>query len=302
MTDSTSRSSIKLPGYTPQEGEDMSPNVNRIGPGFFATMGMPLVSGREFTAGDAMDAPKVAVINETMARKHFAGRNPIGERFAFSRNEAIQMEIVGVVKDAKYANLRDDVPRFVYIPFAQGDALGQATFYVRSAGEAGALAQSARELVRQTDAALPVFDLKTMRTQVEESLFVERAVAVLSACFGVLATMLAAVGLYGVMAYTVGQRTREFGIRVALGAERRRILFLVLREVALLAAIGIALGLPSAWGLGRLLQSQLYGLTPNDPATLGAAVLVIAAAAALAGFIPARRATRVEPMVALRYE
>jgi predicted permease len=280
----------------------MSPNVNRIGPGFLATLGMPLVSGREFTAADAMGAPKVAVINETMAKKHYAGRNPIGERFGFARADAIDVEIVGVVKDAKYANLRDETPRFVYVPFAQGEGLGQATFYVRTAGEASALAQPARDLVRQMDAALPLVDLKTMRAQVEESLFVERAVAVLSACFGVLATLLAAVGLYGVMAYTVGQRTREFGIRVALGAERRRILWLVLREVAVLAAIGIALGLPSAWGLGRLLQSQLYGLTPNDPGTLGAAVLVITAAAALAGFFPARRATRVEPMVALRYE
>jgi predicted permease len=280
----------------------MSPNVNRIGPGFLSVMGMPLVSGREFTAADGDGAPKVAVINETMARKHFAGRNPIGERFGFARDNVIDIEIVGVVKDARYANLRDEAPRFVYVPFAQGKELGQATFYVRAQGDAAALAQSARDLVRQTDAALPVFDLKTMRAQVEESLFVERAVAMLSASFGVLATLLAAVGLYGVMAYTVGQRTREFGIRVALGAERRRILWLVLREVAVLAAIGIALGLPSAWGLGRLLQSQLYGLTPNDPATLGAAVLVIVAAAAFAGFIPARRATRVEPMVALRYE
>ena len=302
MTDSTNRSTIKLPGYTPQEGEDMSPNVSLVGPGFFSTLGMPLVSGREFTAADAAGAPKVAVINESMAKKHFPGRNPIGERFGFNRRDVIDIEIVGVVKDARFANLRDEVPRFVYVPFAQGDELGQATFYVRAQGNATALAQAARDLVRQTDPALPIFDLKTMRAQVEESLFVERAVAVLSAGFGVLATLLAAVGLYGVMAYTVGQRTREFGIRVALGAERKRILWLVLREVAVLAGIGIALGLPSAWGLGRMLQSQLYGLTANDPATLGAAVLVIASAAALAGYFPARRATRVEPMVALRYE
>jgi predicted permease len=302
MTDNTNRSTVVLPGYTPQEGEDMSPNVNRIGPGFLSTLGMPLVNGREFTAADGDSAPKVAVINETMARKHFPGRNPIGERFGWGRDKVIDIEIVGIVKDAKYANLRDEVPRFVYVPFAQSKELGHSTFYVRTQGDAATLGQAARDLVRQTDAALPVFDLKTMRAQVEESLFVERAVAMLSASFGVLATLLAAVGLYGVMAYTVGQRTREFGIRVALGAERRRILWLVLREVAVLAAIGVALGLPSAWGLGRLLQSQLYGLTPNDPVTLGTAVLVIGAAAALAGFIPARRATRVEPMIALRYE
>jgi predicted permease len=303
MADSVNRSTIKLPGYTPQEGEDMSPNVNKLGPGYFATMGMPLLSGREFTAADGASAPRVAVINETMARKHFAGKNPIGERFGFSRNnDPLAIEIVGVVKDAKYSSLRDEIPRFVYVPFAQGEQLGDATFYLRASGDAIALADVARGVVRQMDANLPVFSVKTMRAQVEESLFTERAVATLSAGFGILATLLAAVGLYGVMAYTVSQRTREFGIRVALGAERRRILWLVLREVAILAAIGIAVGLPGAWGLARLVQSELYGLSPADPLTLAGSVLLLASAAALAGFVPARRATRVEPMVALRYE
>jgi predicted permease len=293
---------IKLPGYTPQEGENMNPNINRVGPGFFSALGMPLVAGREFTDRDAAGAPPVAVINETMARKHFPGRMPIGERFFFAGEETGPIEIVGVVKDGKDVTLREETKRFVYTPYAQGDELGYATFYVRAAGDAGALADSARAAVRQIDSNLPLFNVKTMRTQVDESLFTERAVALLSACFGILATLLAAVGLYGVMAYTVGQRTREFGIRVALGAERGRILWLVLREVAVLAAIGIALGLPSAMGLARLAQSQLYGLSPADPATLAGAVLVLACAAACAGLIPARRATRVEPMVALRYE
>jgi predicted permease len=295
-------STIKIPGYTPQEGENMNPNVNRVGPGFFSTLGMPLVAGREFTERDSAEAPKVAVINETMARKHFPGRIPLGERFFFAGEEQDPVEIVGVVKDAKDVTLRDESARYVYTPYAQGFELGYATFFVKTGADAPSAAEATRAAVRQIDPALPVFALKTLRVQVEESLFAERAVALLSACFGVLATLLAAVGLYGVMAYTVGQRTREFGIRVALGAERQRILWLVLREVALLGALGIALGLPAAWGLARVVQSQLYGLSPSDPVTLATSVVVIAAAALFAGFVPARRATRVEPMVALRYE
>ena len=302
VTGSSWSATIKIPGHTRVEGEDMNPNVNRVGPAFFSSLGVPLVAGREFTERDAANSPRVAVINATMARTHFPGRSPIGEHFAFAGDEDKLIEIVGVVKDAKDVGLRDQPLRFVYVPYAQGDELGYATFFLRTAGDPSTLAAAARAAMREIDPDLPVFNLKTLRVQVEESLFAERAVALLSACFGVLATLLATIGLYGVTAYTVGQRTREFGIRQALGAERRRILWLVLREVAVLGAVGIALGLPASWGLARLVRSQLYGLSPSDPATLAGSVAVIVLAAALAGILPARRATRVDPMTALRYE
>ncbi|HEV8253237.1 MAG TPA: ABC transporter permease, partial [Vicinamibacteria bacterium] len=302
MTGNESRSTMKIEGYTPQQGEDMNSNTNEVGPGYFSTMGMPLVAGREFDERDGPGAAKVAILNEVMARRFFKDANPVGRRIGFSRDGVTDIAVVGVVKEGKFSSLREEPLRFVYVPYAQRGHLSDVTFYLRTAGEASALAEPARRLVRELDPTLPVFALKTMRAQVDESLFVERTVAVLSAAFGLLATALAAIGLYGVMSYTVARRTREIGIRVALGADRRAILALVLREVALMAALGIAVGLPFAWALGRLVRSQLYGLSPSDPLTVGAASLLLASVAILSGYLPARRATRVDPLAALRYE
>jgi ABC-type antimicrobial peptide transport system permease subunit len=209
---------------------------------------------------------------------------------------------VGVVRDGKAATLREPPRRFVYTPFAQSGDLGGVTFYVRTDADLEVVGPRLRKLVAGVDPRLPVTDIKTMGAQIRESLFVERLIAGLSAAFGLLATLLAALGLYGVMSHTVVQRTREIGIRIALGAARRAVFGLVLREVAMLAGLGIVLGLPSGYGLGRLVESQLFGLSGRDPLSFGAATVTLALAALLAGYVPAARAMRVDPVVALRYE
>jgi len=196
--------------------------------------------------------------------------------------------------------LRDAAPRFVYLPYRQDDSLTQLTFYARVAAEPGSIAPAIRQTMNRLDPNLPIFEMKTMAAQLDESLFVERMVAVLSVAFGALATVLAAIGLYGVMSYAVARRTREIGIRMALGAARGRVLWLVLREVALLSGAGIFGGLTASLWLTRQVQSQLFGLSPHDPATLAGAVGLLAFIALAAGYLPARRATTIDPMVALR--
>jgi predicted permease len=266
-------------------------------------MGIPLVSGREFTERDVIGAPKVAIINETMAKYFYGSSNPIGRRFGFGRGKPTDIEIVGIAKDVRSVELRDQPPRYVYIPYAQDDSVTQLTYYVRAArDDGGAIAAGIRQSVRRLDPNLPIFNMKTMAVQIDESLFVERMVAVLSVAFGALATLLAAIGLYGVMSYAVTRRTREIGIRMALGAERGRVLWLVLREVAAMALAGIAGGLAAALWVTRQVQSQLYGLSPNDPLTLGIAMGLLATVAIASGYIPARRATTIDPMIALKQQ
>ena len=303
MTHSDTSHTVKVEGYQAKEDEDMNPNFNGVGPGFFTTLGIPLLAGRDFTDTDLADAPKVVVVNEEFAHYFFGQESPLGRRFAYGRRNAkFDVTIVGLVRDSKASSMREKKVRFVYVPYAQREAVGQMTFYLRSSVDPAALEGRVRAVVAQADAGLPVTDMKTMRAQIRESLFFERMVASLSAAFGLLATLLAAVGLYGVMSYAVALRTREIGIRVALGAERRTVLLMVLREVAVLALVGIAFGLPSGYGLGRLVESQLYGITARDPLTFGVATATLLLAALLAGYVPAARATRVDPLVALRYE
>ena len=250
LTDNEWRSSVTVEGFQAKEGADMNPDINSVGPQYFATMRQPLVAGREFTDRDVEGAPKVAIVNEAMARYFFGRDNPLGRHVGFRRNGA-DLEIVGVVNDFKNANLREEPKRFLFLPFAQTDELNEMTFYVRARGDAAAATAAVRAAVQQVDSHLPVYGMKTMATQVDESLFIERMVAGLSVAFGALATLLAAIGLYGVMSYSVARRTREIGIRMALGAERTAVLWLVLREVALLVALGVAIGVPTAIGLSR---------------------------------------------------
>jgi predicted permease len=302
MTNSDASSTVIVEGYQPKEDENMNPNFNAVGPEFFTTLGIPLVRGRDFGPGDAQGAPKVAVVSQSFARYFFGDEDPLGRRFGRRKDNKHDTEIVGVAKDGKAASLREETKRFYYVPFAQREETANMTFYVRSGGDADALMGRVPAIVRGVDPTLPVTQLRSMRAQISQSLFAERLVAALSATFGLLATVLAALGLYGVMAYAVSLRTREIGIRMALGARRASVLGLVLRDVAILVGIGVALGLPGGYGLARVVQSQLFGLQALDPATFALATGTLLVTAFVAGYVPARRATRVDPMVALRYE
>jgi predicted permease len=301
LTGDSTIDTVVVEGYKNKEGEDMNPNANWVGPGYFSTMGIPLIAGREFTEKDVLGAPKVGIINQKMAHYFFGNENPIGRHFGFSDKPDI--EIVGVVQDTQTnRTLRDEIPRYDYVPYMQDESATEITFYVRTIQPPELTGNALRRVVQQMDSNLPVYDMKTMQTQVDQSLFTERLIAMLSAFFGLLATLLAAIGLYGVMAYTVARRTREIGIRMALGADRSKVVWLVMHDVALMAAIGIGIGLPGGVALGRLVRAQLFGMSPADPATLAAATTILAAVALLAGYIPARRATSVDPTTALRYE
>ncbi len=300
LTGNEWRSTVKVEGYEAKETEDMNPSVNAVSPGYFSALGTALARGREFSEQDVMGAPPVAIVNETFARYFFQNQNPIGRRFMWGR-ETAWVEIVGVVKNAKSTDLREEEKRFVYIPYMQQEELDALAFYIRtSSDDPAGFTNMVRERVKGLDANMPIYDVKTVETQITESLVNERMIAGLSAAFGLLATVLAAVGLYGVMAYTVARRTREIGIRMALGAARRDVIGLVLREVATLAGLGIVLGLPTAYYLTRLAQSQLFGVSPTDPVTMAAVVIGLVVVVVIAGFVPAHRASRVDPMRALR--
>jgi predicted permease len=303
MTDRQSRQTVRVQGYEPADGEDMTPAINLVGPGYFETLGVPLVMGRAFAPGDDERAPLVAVVNQSMANHFWPGQNPIGRRFAAnSRQPEGAVEVIGVVRDAKFANLRGDVPRFFYIPILQAEVIDTMTFYVRTRAGVGDPFGAVRQTVQRLDPCLPVLDMKSMEQQVNDTLFIERLVALLAVFFGVLAAALAAIGLYGVMSYTVARRTREIGLRMALGAARASVLWMVLREVVTLTAAGIVVGLPAALAISRLIESQLFGLSSTDPLTLIVAATALTIVALLAGYLPARRATRIDPMLALRAE
>jgi predicted permease len=310
LTNSNSQRTIEVQGYAAAERENMNAWANKVAPDYFRTMRLPLVAGREFTDRDAAGAPLVAIVNEAFARRFFGNENPIGRRFGWSAIEDPgAIEIVGVVRDAFYSSVRqgargpDDTPIFAYAPFAQGQRLGQVTVYVRTTPAAmTGLPDQLRRTLAQADPSLPAFNMQAVDTTVQASLFSERMLALLSAAFGLVATLLAAIGLYGVMAYTVSRRTREIGIRIALGAERHSVLWLVLREVAVITAAGIGLGIPAAVALGGLIRSQLFGVSATDPVMITLASAVLALVAFGAGWLPARRAAKVQPVRALRSE
>jgi predicted permease len=297
------RMTIRVEGYRPREDEGMSPVLNFVGPRFFSSMGIPLIAGREFTLRDGPNSPKVVIINEKMARYFFADKNPIGQHIGPAGvQDPIDIEIVGVVKDSKTVTVRDDLAESMYFPYQQDEGIGMMTFYLRTAQLPQEMADSLRRVVRELDSSLPVFALKSFQLQISESLSIDRLIALLSAAFGLLAILLVAIGLYGVTAYTVVRRTREIGIRLALGATGRDVLRLVMREVVLMTGVGIALGLSVALALGQLARSWLFGLTPYDPLALTIATGLLISVTLLSGLLPARRASKVDPMVALRYE
>jgi predicted permease len=276
---------------------------NQVGPDYFRTLGIPLLSGREFSASDAGDPVRVAIINEAFAlRFELDPRDAIGRRMAFGRDQSeLPMEIVGVVRDASYANVKEVAPAMFFTPWRQHDARG-LTFYVRTAQDPGSTLALVPGLIRRIDAELPVQNLTTLDRQLRDNIFLDRLIGGLTGAFAALATLLAAVGLFGVMAYTVAQRTREIGVRMALGADAGRIRRLVLRQVAWMLAVGGALGLVIALALGRAASSLLFGIEGHDAAAVVAGATLLVLVALTAGYLPARRATAVNPMIALREE
>jgi predicted permease len=293
--------SIQVPGYQAREGES-APNVSTVNAGYFSALGLPLVAGREFRLSDDMSAPRVAVVNQTFTKVYFGDANPIGRQFYFSSDDKVPIEIVGVVKDSKYADVREEKQRFAFCPYAQqyNTNIGGMTYYVRTAQDPASIGPALRQAVREADASLPVFSMKTMERQIDEDMFSDRIVSMLSGFFGVLATALAGIGLYGLMSYTVTRRTREIGIRIALGAGRGEVLGLVLREIAILTGIGIAIAAPLSFPLVGLAKSMLFGVAPDNMWVLVSAAAVLALTALASGAVPALRAVRVDPLSALR--
>ncbi|HUI40451.1 MAG TPA: ABC transporter permease [Terriglobia bacterium] len=308
-------SSMTVEGYNPaRPGDHAEPYMNQIGSNYFATLGVPIVEGRDFTPNDSREVkhgpepdnwtPTTVIINQEFARRYFPGQDPIGRHLGFGTDPGTptEMTIVGVVKDIKYTSLRDDIPPQAFVPYYGSHDLGGMTVYLRTSFEPSQLMPLVRAKVRQLDPAVPVNEMRTTEAQISNSLSTERMIASLSTVFGLLATLLATIGLYGVMAYTVAQRRREIGIRIALGADRRSVVWMVMRDVLLLVAIGVAAGVPASLALMRAAQSQLFGITAHDPSTMAFATVCLALVACAAGYLPARRASRVDPMIALRYE
>jgi predicted permease len=273
-------------------------------PAYFATMKIPILLGRDFTIKDAEGAPKVGIINQRFAQLYFKNQNPLGRHLGMGIDPGVKtdIEIVGVAADTKYESMTDKIPYELYIPYTQTDFVNGMTVYLRSHADPVNTFNTLRKVVREVDASVPMYDLRTLDDQIEISLFTERLLATLSTVFGGLATLLAAVGLYGVMAFMVARRTREIGIRMALGAGKGSVVWMVMREVLRLAAIGVVLGVGAAWAATRLIQAQLFGIAATDLLTMSLATISIVLVAALAGYMPARRATAIDPVRALHWE
>ncbi len=293
---------VSVQGFTRGPDTDAGSRYNEIGPNYFRTIGATLLAGREFTDTDSRNAPRVAIVNEAFARKFGLGGDVVGKFMGFGRTDTLNIEIVGLVKDIKYSQVKDPAPPVFYTPIVQDTTLGGATFYARAADNPAGLFASTRAMMQRIDPTLPVTEMWTMPEQVRQNVFVDRMIGTLSTMFAILATLLAAVGLYGVLAYSVAQRTREIGVRMALGADRGAVRAMVLRQVGLMAAIGVPVGVAGALALARGAQSLLFGTQGHDPVVMAAAVVTLVAVAMVAGFVPALRASRVDPMQALRYE
>jgi len=295
--------SIDVAGFSPGSDRDKEIRLNQISPGYFQTFGVPIAQGRSFTDADNETAPKVALFNEAAARFYFGDRSPLGAQIRFPQGgkPSPPYEIVGVVKDARNRNLREADTRTIYIPVTQArDRLGRLTLAVRAEGKPTELTGAISNELRAIGPDIFLTNIVTLNEQVNQSLLQERLVATLSLFFGLLALLLACLGLYGVMSYDVARRTREIGIRMALGASARRVVRLVLRETLLWVALGLALGLGAALATTRWVESLLFGLKPHDPLTIGMAAIVLLTVAGVAGYLPARRAARVDPLLALR--
>ncbi len=296
-------SSVSVEGFQKGPDTDAGARYNEVSPGYFRTLGIPLMSGREFTPADAGDAPKVAIVNEAFTKKFGLGRNAVGKRMSNGQSDTkLDTEIIGVVQDAKYSEVKQKVPPLFFRPYRQNKDVGSLAFYIRTASDTDRTLRAVPEVMARLDPNLPLEQLKTLPQQARENVFLDRMISTLSASFALLATMLAAVGLYGVLAYTVAQRTREIGLRMALGASARDVRTMVLRQVALMVLVGGVIGIAAAIAIGISAESLLFELKGYDPSVIGISAVVLTVVALGAGFIPAERASRIDPMRALRYE
>lgn len=296
---------VAVEGFERTPDTDANSRLSRVSPGYFATLGIPLLAGREFTRADGPSAPQVAIVNETFVKKFNLGRNPVGKRMGHASpdgKETLDIEIVGLVRDSKYNQVKADPQPVYFTPFLQDTTVGMLYFYLRTARDPEAVLRAVPATVARLDPTLPVEELKTLPEQVRENVFLDRLIGMLSAGFAALATLLAAVGLYGVLAYSVTQRTREIGVRMALGADRGRVRTMVLRQVGLMTLIGGVIGIGAALVLGRAAQSLLFGLGSNNPILIAGAAIVLSLVAFSAGWVPAQRASRVDPMHAIRQD
>jgi predicted permease len=302
LADSISTSDFLLEDEKAEPGNRQAEDFNEVGYDFFATMGIKIIAGRGFTSQDTATSPRVAVINEALAKKRFPNVNPIGRPFRADRDKPDLTRIVGICANTYYRTLREGPPPQFFLPYVQQTDFRGMTYQLRSTLSTAALAPILRSTVQSIDRDLPVTDLRTQREQIKVSLQIERALAALTSGFGVLALALACVGIYGIMAYTVAQRTNEIGIRLALGAQPGQVRDMILRESTWLALAGIAVGAGAALGLTQLVKSMLYGVDPYDPLSIMSSALILLAVALAASWIPARRAAAVRPMKALRHE
>src|SRR5215831_18207891 len=297
---------VAVEGFKAGPDTDSNSHYNRVGPGYFSALGIPLIAGREFTDADTVSSAKVALVNQTFAKKFGLGSDAVGKSMGWAPGEGYRSKldttIVGIVEDAKYSEVKQQVPPQFFVPYRQDPGLGAMHVYVRTSGDVAQAASAVTAVVKRLDPNLPIEALETLSAQVRANTYLDRMMTTLSAAFALLATLLAAVGLYGVLAYTVAQRTREIGLRMALGAAPARVRGMVLRQVAIMTLVGGLAGVAGALGVGKGAQALLFQMTGADPAVLALSAIALAMVALGAGFIPAHRASRVDPMRALKYE
>jgi predicted permease len=294
---------LTIEGYQPKADEYVGASQIAVGPDFFRALGIPLRAGREFGGRDGAGAPKVLVVNEAFAAKYFAGRSPVGGHVMIggSNHPVFDHEIVGVAADS-HVEVRGAPKATIYLPYAQWNRPEGLTYYVRTAGDAGGLASSVRQVVRMADPSVPMGKMKPVDVRIRESIYADRLIATLSVAFGLLAALLAAIGLYGVVAQAVTRRTAEIGLRMALGARPLEVLRMIVWDAGRMAGAGIAIGLLAAWAASRLVESQLFGVKAADPAVLAGGALLLSVVAVAAALAPGWRASKIEPVIALKYE